>query len=232
VVELFGLILGGRRAADFLSLLNSLRDNSSIKSVIINIDSSGGLAGASDNLYLSVSRLAIKKPVVAFISGQSASGAYLVSCGATKIVALPSAVIGSIGVISIRPIVEELLSRLGIQISVIKSAHLKDMGAFYRGMTEEEKKKEQELIDSFHHYFVEAVAKGRRLSEEVVNQLATGEIFLAPKAKEAGLIDEIGDFDTALDLASQLGKTPRRVKYVRPRPTLRERLLSRLLMEL
>jgi protease-4 len=229
-VELFGLITGGKRAASFLTLLNSLRDNPNIKSVVVNIDSPGGLATASDNIYLTLSRLALKKPVVAFISGESASGAYLVSCAATKIVALPSAVIGSIGVISIRPIIEQLLNRLGIQISVTKSAHLKDMGAFYREMSEEEKRKEQELIDGFHRYFVEVVAKGRQLSQEVVSQLATGEIFMAPRAKEAGLIDEIGDFDTALDLAAQLGKVPRRVRYVRPRPTLRDRLLERLLL--
>jgi protease-4 len=150
VVELFEPIFGGRRTANQVALLNSLRENRRIKSVIINIDSPGGSATASGSLHTAVSNLSSKKPVIAFISGAGTSGAYMVSCGATKTVAIPSAIVGSIGVISIRPILEELLRKIGIHITVTKSGHLKDMGAFYRDLTEEEKEKEQELIDSFH----------------------------------------------------------------------------------
>lgn len=151
----------------------------------------------------------------------------MVSSAATKIVALPSAMVGSIGVLSVRPLLQELLQRAGIHIEVTKSGHLKDMGALYREPTEEEKKKEQELINSFYDYFIRAVAKGRNIDEGAVKELATGEVFLGEKAKALGLVDEVGDFDDALDLAAKLGKVPRRVTYFRPRPALSERLISR-----
>jgi protease-4 len=227
ILELFGLLAGNRRIATYIELLNTLGKNSSVKSVIVIVDSPGGLATASDYLYSGVSRLAAKKPVVAFISGTGASGAYLVSCAAHKIVALPSAAVGSIGVISSRPVLERLLEKIGVHITVTKSGPLKDMGAIYREPSEEERQKEQELIGSYYDYFMKVVAKGRRMEEQRVRELATGEVFLGEKAKELGLVDEVGDFDTALDLAAQLGKVPRRFSYVRPRRGFAERLASR-----
>jgi protease-4 len=227
VIELFGAIMGGKRTATHVELINSLKDNGKIKSVILNIDSPGGVVSASDSLYMAISRLSSEKPVVAYISGVGASGAYMISCAATKTVALPSAIIGSIGVISAHPILEELLHKIGIHFSVTKKGHLKDMGAFYRRTTEEEEKKEQELIDSFYSYFVELVAKKRKLDEKTVRGLATGEIFMAEKARELGLVDEIGDFETALDLASELGNVPKRIMVAKPPQTLTQKLLSR-----
>jgi protease-4 len=227
VLELFGLLAGNRRIATYIELLKTLGENSNIKSVIISVDSPGGLATASDYLYSAIGRLAAKKPVVAFISGSGTSGAYLVSCAAHKIVTLPSAVIGSIGVISSRPVLERLLERIGVRVSVTKSGPLKDMGAFYREPSEEEKQKEQELINSYFDYFVKVVAKGRHMEMSRVRELATGEVFLGEKAKGLGLVDEVGDFDNALDLAAQLGKVRRRFGYVRPRRGFAERLVSR-----
>jgi protease-4 len=227
VLELFGLLAGNRRIATYIELLNTLEKSSSVKSVIISVDSPGGLATTSDYLYSAMSRLAAKKPVVAFISGSGTSGAYLVSCAAHKIVALPSAAIGSIGVISSRPVLERLLEKVGVRVTVTKSGRLKDMGAFYREPSEEERQKEQELIDSYFDYFIKVVAKGRRMEEGRVRELATGEVFLGEKAKGLGLVDEVGDFDAALDLAAQLGKVRRHFSYVRPRRGFAERLVSR-----
>jgi protease-4 len=101
------------------------------------------------------------------------------------------------------------------------------MGAIYREPSEEERQKERELIDSYFNYFIKVVAKGRRMEEGKVRELATGEVFLGEKAKGLGLIDEVGDFDAALDLAAQLGKVRRRFSYVRPRRGFAERLVSR-----
>jgi protease-4 len=227
VLELFGLLAGNRRIATYIELLNSLRKNPSVKSAVVIVDSPGGLATASDYLYSAVSRLAVKKPVVAFIGGSGTSGAYLVSCAAHKIVALPSAAVGSIGVISSRPVLERLLEKIGVRVTVTKSGPLKDMGAIYREPSEEERQKERELIDSYFNYFIKVVAKGRRMEEGKVRELATGEAFLGEKAKGLGLIDEVGDFDAALDLAAQLGKVRRRFSYVRPRRGFAERLVSR-----
>ena len=227
VWELFGTISGTRRLRHYSESIDSLKNNRRVKAVIINVDSPGGLATASDFLYCAVSRLSARKPVVVFVSGACASGSYLASCPAAKIVALPTAVIGSIGVLSVRPVVQDLLSKLGVHVDVTKSGRLKDMGSFYREATEEEKKKEEELIAGFYDYFVAAVAKGRELEESKVRELATGEVFLGEKAKSLGLIDEVGDFERAVDLASELGKVGRRLIPTRHRPSLSERLFLR-----
>ena len=227
VLELLTPIMGTRRMISYIKMIDKLKESRRIKSVVINIDSPGGLATTSDYLYSALGKLSDKKPVIAFISGAGASGAYMACCAATKIVALPSAMVGSIGVLSVRPVLQDLLQRAGVHVAVTKSGHLKDMGAPYRDMTEEEKKKEQELIDSYYGYFIRAVAKGRNIDEGVVRELATGEVFLGEKAKDLGLVDEVGDFDVALDLAAKLGKVPRRVTYYSPQPSLPERLLSR-----
>lgn len=227
VWELFGPISGTRRLRESLSAIDGMKNSRRVRSVIVNVDSPGGLATASDCLYSAIARLSARKPVVAFVSGSCASGAYLASCGATKIVALPTSVIGSIGVLSVRPVLQNLLSRVGIDISVTKSGRLKDMGSFYRPPTEEEKQKEEELIGGFFDYFVSAVAKGRKIDEAAVREFATGEVFLGEKAKSMGLIDEVGDFELAADMASELGHVPRRFIPIRRRPTLSERLFLR-----
>lgn len=229
VFELFGAIGSPSRTAEYVRSLRSLADNAAVRAVILDIDSPGGSATASDYLYRSVRKLAEKKPVIAFIRGAGASGAYMVSCAATKIVAVPTALVGSIGAISARPLLYELLHRLGVRVSVTKSGRLKDMWSPLREPTKEEREKEQALLDELYDHFVAAVAKGRDMSEERVRKLATGEVFTATKAKELGLVDELGDLDAAIELAMQLGKVPRRVTYVRPRRGLRAVLMSRMM---
>ncbi len=225
--DLFGPIGGTRRLRESLSAIDGMKNSRRVKAVLINVDSPGGLATASDCLYSAISRLAERKPVVAFVGGTSASGAYLATCCATRIVALPTSVIGSIGVLSVRPILQNLLGRIGIDVSVTKSGRLKDMGSFYRPPTEEEKQKEEELVGGFFDYFVSAVAKGRKIEEGTVRELATGEVYLGEKAKSLGLVDEVGDFEVAADIACELGDVPRRFIPIRRRPTLSERLLLR-----
>ncbi len=225
VWELFGAISGARRLRHYTEAIDSLKSSRRVKAVIINVDSPGGLATASDFLYSAVTRLAEKKPVVVFVSGVCASGSYLASCPAARIVALPTAVIGSIGVISVRPIVQDLLSRIGVHMDVTKSGRLKDMGSYFREPTEEERKKEEDLVGGFYDYFVAAVAKGRKMEEAKVRELATGEVFLGEKARALGLIDEVGDLDRAIEIAADLGKVRRRLIPIRHRPSLYERLL-------
>jgi protease-4 len=227
VFELFGAIGSPSRTAEYVRSLQALAENATVRAVILDIDSPGGSATASDYLHSSVKKLAEKKPVIAFIRGAGASGAYMVSCAATKIVALPTALVGSIGAISARPLLYELLHRLGIKVSITKSGRLKDMWSPLREPTKEERQKEQALLDEIHAHFIDAVAKGRDMSEEHVRRLATGEIFTATKAKELGLIDALGDLDTAIETAMQLGRVPRRITYVRPRRGLRALLMSR-----
>lgn len=227
VWELFGVISGSRRLRHYTEAIDSLKNSRRVKAVIINVDSPGGLATASDLLHSAVSRLAARKPVVVFVSGACASGSYLASCPAARIVALPTAVIGSIGVISMRPILQDLLGRIGVHVDVTKSGRLKDMGSYFREPTEEEKEKEEDLVAGFYDYFVTAVAKGRKMEEARVRELATGEVFLGEKARGLGLVDEVGDFERAVEIASDLGKVRRRLISMRYRPSLAERLFPR-----
>ena len=224
-VELSGAIGSRIRASEYAHVFDRLRRNNRVKSVLLLVDSPGGSATDSGYLQLSIAKLAEAKPVVAFVRGIAASGGYMVASPATKIVAVPSALVGSIGVISVMPVLKRLLDRLGINIEVVKSGRLKDMGLFHREPTDEERKKEQELSDEIYDSFVDTVAKYRKLGRDQVRELATGEVFTAKKALQLGLVDELGDDERALELASQLGHVPRRVAYFRPRRGILQRLL-------
>jgi protease-4 len=227
IVEMFGGIGGAVKTPEYARLLSRLMESDGVRAVILDIDSPGGSATASEYLFRMTKKLAAKKPVIAFIRGTGASGAYMIGCGATRIVALPNAIVGSIGVISYRPLVSELLERLGLRVNVLKSGRLKDMWSPFREPTEEERRKEQALLDEIYESFLEAVGQGRNLDMARVRELATGELFTARTAKDLGLVDELGDLDTAVQLAMQLGDAPRRLAYMRTPRSLRDRLMGR-----
>ena len=228
VVELFGVLGTTIRGAEYDRVLGALRDDARIRAVVLDVDSPGGSAAASEQIHRAVAKVAARKPVIAFVRGSGLSGGYLVSCAATKIVALPSALLGSIGVISIRPVVSELLQRVGVKVFVTKAGHYKDMFQPFRDPTDEEQEKMQTLMNDFYDWFVDAVARRRNLASKAVRKLATGEVFTASKAKALGLADELGDLDTAIDMATEMGKVPRRLAYLRPRRGLLERLFGRM----
>ena len=227
VVELFGTIGGGVRVPVYSQLLDGIRRSKRIKAVVLDIDSPGGTAPGSELLYHSLSRVAREKPVVAYVRGIDASGAYYISCAASKIVALPSSLVGSIGVIYMRPVLQQLLEKLGVSFSIYKEGHLKDMTGFWRSPTSEEAGKFQGLVDEIYANFVGAVATGRKMDVDRVRELATGEVFTGRGAKERGLVDELGDFDAALEIAAELGKARRRPIWVRPKRPFIERMFGR-----
>lgn len=232
VLELRGIIGTQVRPPATVDMLHALEQDTSVHAVLLDIDSPGGTAAGSDAIRLAVVRLRQKKPVVAYVRTLGASGAYLIACAATRILALPSAIVGSIGVISVRPRLEAVLERLGVKVSVSKAGRLKDAGAFWREPTPEEEAKEQALVDAYYRQFVEAVAQARNLSREKVVELATGEVFLAEQAKELGLVDALGDWEDAVQATLSLGGVPRRrLIYARPRRGLAERLLGRFAAE-
>jgi protease IV len=227
VTELFGAIGSPQRTTEYIRMFRSIEENRRIRALVIDIDSPGGSAGPSEYIFRSVQRIAKKKPVIAFVRGTGASGAYMVACGATKVVAIPTAIIGSIGVISMRPMLYDMLEKIGVRVEVTKAGRLKDMFSFFREPTDEERRKEQALLDSFYDRFVELVSDARGMPAERVRELATGEVFTADQARQHGLIDELGDLETAIDLAQKLSELPqRRITYVKPHRGLRDRLLG------
>ena len=163
--------------------------------------------------------------MVASIRGVGASGGYMLACAAHRVVATPGAMVGSIGVISVRPVLAEALGRLGIDVSVTKGGDLKDMGALWRAATPEEEGRMQDLIDESYGRFVAIVAGARGLSEDAARDLATGEVFWAERALGAGLVDELGDLETAVRRAAEMAGCRIAVERMAPRRSLGQRLL-------
>ena len=227
VVEIFGVIGARVRVAEYARLLDSVALNQRYRALVVDIDSPGGTASGSELLYHSLRKVAQRKPVVAYIRGIGASGGYYLCCAASNVIALPTVLVGSIGVIYLRPILEQLLGKLGVQFSVFKGGQFKDMTGFWRSPTQEESEKFQGLIAEIYDNFVSVVAQGRSMDEARVRELATGEVFTGQRGKDLGLIDELGDFDRALELAAHLGHTRPRPRWVRPRRSLSERLIGR-----
>jgi ClpP class serine protease len=121
-----------------------------------------------------------------------------------------------------RPLVYEAMEKIGVQMHTTKSDTLKDSGSMFRPPTPEEEKKEQELVDDLYQQFLEAVAEGRKMTMDQVKTLATGEVFTGRRAKELGLIDETGDLERAIDIASELSGAPRKPVWVHPKRGLRD----------
>jgi protease-4 len=227
IIRVNGPIGGSGRTLELIELAKRLRESSRVPAVVLDIDSPGGSATASDELFLAFERLAAAKPLVACIRGTGASGAYLAAVAARRILANPNAIVGSIGVISAGPRLPRLLDRLGVTVAETRAGRLKGMGAPWREETDEGRAKEQEVVDAIYGAFVGRVAKGRRLSEGRVRELATGEIWLGERALELGLVDEIGDMERAVEVAAAFAGVPARSAPVRiPRPFL-GRLIER-----
>ncbi len=227
VLEISGAIGAQVRGPEMVRAIKALADDTRIRAVVVEIESPGGSAPVSDAIHRSLRRLSTRKPTVAFVMSTGLSGGYLIACAASKIVALPTSLIGSIGVIFMRPVVQELMEKVGVRMVMTHEGRLKGMFQPWRDPTEEEQQKVEALTQQYYDWFVDAVARARGLDRDVVKEYATGEVFTASAAKEMGLIDELGDFETALDMASEMGKAPRRLHYVRPRRPLLERVLAR-----
>lgn len=227
VVDMQGVIGPSVRPLEFMRLLMRLRDDPSVRGVVLNIDSPGGTAVGAEMITRAVVRLRNEKPVAGFVGGIGASGGYMIAAATQHVITLPSAIVGAIGVISYRPVVHEALDRIGVRMRVSKSGRLKDMLSPFREPTEEEQAKEQHLLDSLYDQFVSVVAEARGLPVEQVRELATGEVFTSADAIEAGLIDATGDLEDAVDWVAQQARIPTRVRLVRPRRGLRHMLFGR-----
>lgn len=226
LLRMEGTIGVGIRAGEWVPVLDSVRRSRRLKAVALEIDSRGGSAAASDYIHEALRRLAAEKPVVAFSGNLCASGGYLIAAAARRFLVQPAALVGSIGVISVRPLAYELMQRIGLAVNVAKSDRLKDMGAFWRPPTEEEEAKEQALVEEYYGMFLERVQAGRAMHPQRLRELATGEVFTGRQAVAAGLADALGTFQDAIDEAARLAGVARRTRWVGPKRSLRQRLLA------
>lgn len=197
--------------------IEKLRKDDSIKAIIIRINSPGGAVAPTQEIYKEIKKTTKEKRVIASIGSIGASGGYYIACAADRIVANPGTITGSIGVIMNFVQVQELLKKLGIKVSSLKSGKFKDIGAPYRNMTEEEKKLIMDMLMEVKDQFVRAVAEGRHLPVEEVKKIADGRILLGSQAKRLGLVDELGNFQDAIELAKKLAHIKGRIKLVYPR---------------
>ena len=227
VVEIHGVIGNHVRVPAYSRIFESVAKNKKLRAILLDIDSPGGSATGSEVLYRGIQRVAEEKPVYAYVSGLGASGGYYLACAANRVYALPTALIGSIGVIYLRPVLEQLLSKVGVEFSVFKSGEFKDMTGFWRSPTDSESEKFQELINEIFDNFVNVVATGRSLEEEKVREIATGEVLTAQRGLGLGLVDQIGDFTDALNAVAEAGDAKPAPKWLRPTRSLGQRIFGR-----
>lgn len=196
-----GLITDSR---EYIEGLKSFRENSRVKAIVLRVDSPGGGVSAAQEIYREVEKTKAVKPVVASLGSMATSGGYYISCVATKVVANPGTVTGSIGAIAVFPNFEKLFEKIGYSTVVIKSGEFKDIGNPARPMTPEEETLLRDTILEVHDQFVKDVARARGMEEASVRQIADGRILTGAKAKNLGLVDELGNLQDAIELAKTL----------------------------
>jgi protease-4 len=223
-----GLGDGGADGESIMKQVKRFETDDSVKAVVVRIDSPGGSVGPSQEIHDEVQRLAEKKPVVCSLGNVAASGGFYVAVACPKIVAAPGTLTGSIGVISQFVNVKGLAERFDVKMETVKSGKLKDAGNPFRDMTPEDRAYWQGLIDRVHGQFIAAVAEGRDLDEDDVRKIADGRVLTGAEAKDLGLVDELGNFYDAVELAKTQAKLTGEPHLVYP-PEDRGRFIEDLL---
>jgi len=229
LVRIEGIILDSQTT---VGELKRFGENPSVKAIVLRIDSPGGGVVPSQEIYDAVQRVRNKsnKAVIASMGTVAASGGYYIAAATDRILANPGTLTGSIGVIMEMANIEGLLKKIGVEGVVVKSGRYKDVGSPLRKMSDEEQALLQSVMDDVHKQFIEAVAAGRSLEVADVKALADGRIFTGRQAKDAKLVDELGNLEDAIQLAAEIAGIEGEPKVVEPRRrfSLRELLESRL----
>lgn len=199
--------------------LSDIKKDDSIKAVVIRVDSPGGGVAASQEIYDAIMDLRKKKRVVVSMGSVAASGGYLISCAAEKIVANPGTLTGSISAVMYLANAEELLKKIGFKASVIKSGRFKDIGSPTRRMTPAEVKLLQQLVDDIGDQLIEVVSHDRKIPKDELKLIADGRVFTGRQAQKLKLVDDLGDIDYAVRMAGMLSgiKGEPEVIYARKR---------------
>ena len=201
---------------EVVSQLRKAERDKKVRAVILKVDSPGGTTTASDILYNELlnfkKRTGIK--IIVMMMGMATSGGYYVSLPADYIMAHPTTVTGSVGVIFMRPLAYELMDKIGVSVDIVKSGSKKDMGTPFRLPTQEEKDIFQQVTSDLGKRFLSLVQIHRQLSEEAKQEVASARIFLAEEAKELGLVDQIGYLADAVSQARLLADLPFNAKIV------------------
>ena len=181
--------------------LRKLKDDNDVKAVVLRVNSPGGSAFASEQIWHAVKELKTKKPVIVSMGDYAASGGYYISCVADTIVAEPTTLTGSIGIFGIIPNVKGLTDKIGLSYDVVKTNKYADFGNIMRPFNEDERSLLQMMITEGYDTFVSRCAEGRHMTKEAIEKIAEGRVWTGETAKKLGLVDELGGIDKALDIA-------------------------------
>ena len=198
-----GQVVGSDTIVEYL---RKARADTSIRAIVLRIDSPGGSAVASDIIWREIMLTRDQKPVIASMSDVAASGGYYIAMPAHAIVAQPATLTGSIGVVMIRFVIDGTLDKLGLNLETVKSGKYADLFSPVRPFTPDERKKVGELMQATYDSFVEKAAAGRNTTPERIDAIAQGRVWTGKQAKELGLVDELGGLDKALALAKERAK--------------------------
>ncbi len=231
IIEVEGMLMNAKsggllqptenKVSLFVQQLEQAAQDPRVKAVVLRINSPGGTVTASDTLYQRVVafREETGKPVVASTQEMATSGGYYVALGADQIVAHPTSVVGSIGVIFHTFDFEGTMQKIGMRAVAIKSGPLKDMGSPFHRLSDPEREVMQQMVDEYHARFVDIVRSRRHLEDEATLRVATdGRVFSGEQAHAMGLVDATGTLEDAIELAGQLAgiEEPAVILYRRP----------------
>ena len=184
--------------------LRELREDDDVKAVVLRVNSPGGSAYGSEQIWREVTLLKAAKPVVVSMGDYAASGGYYISCAADCIVASPITLTGSIGIFGVIPSAEKLLKeKVGLGFDVVKTNPMADFGNMSRTFTPQERVVLQNYVNNGYALFLKRCADGRGVAVEDIAKIAEGRVWTGSKAKEIGLVDELGDLDKAIEIAAQ-----------------------------
>ena len=183
--------------------LKKLEENSRVKAVVLRVNSPGGSAYASEQIWKAVQDLKAKKPVVVSMGDYAASGGYYISTGADWIVAEPTTLTGSIGIFAMIPSFEKLADKVGLSFDVVKTNKFADFGSIFRGFNADERMLLQRYIEDGYDLFVKRCADGREMANDSIRQIAEGRVWTGTRALKLGLVDQLGGLDEAVAVAAQ-----------------------------
>ena len=187
--------------------LQELREDDDVKAVVLRVNSPGGSAYASEQIWREVQLLSKEKPVIVSMGALAASGGYYISCGANKIFAEPTTLTGSIGIFGMIPDATELLTdKLGLSFDVVKTNAHSDFGAMGRPLNESECRLMQAHINQGYELFTGRVAQGRKISQDSVKAVAEGSVWTGEQAMKIGLVDKLGNLNDAIAAAAKAAK--------------------------
>ena len=181
--------------------LRKLQEDDDVKAVVLRVNSPGGSAFASEQIWHAVTELKAKKPVIVSLGDYAASGGYYISCNADTIVAEPTTLTGSIGIFGLVPYVEKLTKKIGVAADVVKTNEFADFGDLTRPMNSAEQQKMQANVERGYDLFLTRCADGRGKTKEEIDQVGQGRVWTGSMAIDLGLVDILGGLDTALDIA-------------------------------